>query len=173
MLLEDPVLKEYIIDDIVREVNQKGLNIEKIYVESFVDNFFDEYERLPKRSEINPIVSSYIKMIEDSAPIIKLSQNSDESKSNIDVIEPVVKSFLQKKNLIISIKSEGLFCRSGEMLTIPKPEGRRLCPICDNENWYKIHETIDRTDIICDTMFPKIYGKKYTCSGCGTVWKEK
>ena len=171
MILEDPVLKEYIIEDIVREVNQKGVNIEKIYVESFVDNFFDEYERLPKRSEINPIVSSYLKMIEESAPIIKLSQTSDESKSNIDVIEPVVKSFLQKKNLIISIKSEGLFCRSGEMLTIPKPEGRRLCPICDNENWYKIHETIDRTEIICH--YPKVYGKKYTCSGCGTVWKEK
>ena len=171
MILEDPVLKEYIIEDIVREVNQKGVNIEKIYVESFVDNFFDEYERLPKRSEINPIVSSYLKMIEESAPIIKLSQNSDESKSNEDVIEPVVKSFLQKKNLIISIKSKGLFCRSGETLTIPKPEGRRLCPICDNETWYKIHETIDRTEIICH--YPKVYGKKYTCSGCGTVWKEK
>ncbi len=171
MLLEDPVLKEYIIEDIVREVNQKGLNIEKIYVESFIDNFFDEYERLPKRSEINPIVSSYIKMIEDNAPIIEISQKSGAFDSNIDVIEPVVKSFIQKKNIITSIKSEGLFCRSGEMLTIPKPEGRRLCPMCDNENWYKIHETIDRTDIICD--YPKIYGKKYTCSGCGTVWKEK
>jgi len=171
MLLEDPVLKEYIIEDIVREVHQKGLNIEKIYVESFVDNFLDEYERLPKRSEINPIVSSYIKMIEDSAPIIEISQNSGEVDSKTNVIEPIVKSFIQKKNLINTIKSEGLFCRTGEMLVIPKPEGRRLCPICDNENWYKIHETIDRTDIICD--YPKIYGKKYTCSGCGTVWKEK
>ena len=47
MFLEDPVLKEYIVDDIVREVNQKGLNIEKIYVESFIDNFLGEYERLP------------------------------------------------------------------------------------------------------------------------------
>ncbi len=171
MFLEDPVLKEYIIEDIVREVNQKGFNIEKIYVDSFIDNFLGEYERLPKRSEINPIVSSYIKMIEDSAPIIEISQNSGEFDSKTNVIEPVVKSFIQKKNLINSIKSEGLFCRTGEMLVIPKPEGRRLCPICDNENWYKIHETIDRTDIICD--YPKIYGKKYTCSGCGTVWKEK
>ena len=170
MFLEDPVLKEYIVDDIVREVNQKGLNIEKIYVESFIDNFLGEYERLPKRSEINPIVSSYIKMIEDNTPVIQRSQDSGEFNSNIDVIEPVVKSFLQKKNLIISIKSEGLFCRSGEMLTIPKPEGRRLCPICDKENLYKIHEIIDRTEIICD--YPRIYGKKYRC-GCGTVWKEK
>ena len=171
MLLENPVLKEYIINNIVREVNQKGFNIEKVYVESFIDNFLDEYERLPKKSEINPIVSSYIKLIEDSAPIIEISQNSGEIDSNNNMIEPVVKSFIQKKNIIYSIKSEGLFCRSGEMLTIPKPKGRRLCPICDNENWYKIYETIDRTDIICD--YPKIYGKKYTCSGCGTVWKEK
>jgi len=171
MFLEDPVLKEYIIGNIIRKVNQKGLNIEKIYVESFIDNFLDEYDRLPKKSEINPIVSSYIKMIEDNAPIIEIAHNSGEFDSNLDVIEPVVKSFIQKKNIITSIKSEGLFCRTGEMLIIPKPEGRRLCPICDNENWYKIHETIDRTDIICD--YPKIYGKKYTCSGCGTVWKEK
>jgi predicted transcriptional regulator len=153
MFLEDPVLKEYIINNIVREVNQKGFNIEKVYVDSFIDNFLDEYERLPKKGEINPIVSSYIKMIEESAPIIEISQNSGEIDSNNNMIEPVIKSFIQKKNIIYSIKSKGLFCRSGEMLTI------------------KIYETIDRTDIICD--YPKIYGKKYTCSGCGTVWKEK
>ncbi len=64
MFMEDPILKDYIIGDIVKEIEEKGLSIEKDYVESFVDNFVSEYERLPKKSEINPIVSSYIKILE-------------------------------------------------------------------------------------------------------------
>ena len=39
MFMEDPVLKDYIIGDIVREVKQRGLVIEKVYVENFIENF--------------------------------------------------------------------------------------------------------------------------------------
>ena len=74
-------------------------------------------------------------------------------------------------SVLFSIKNKGLIIRSGETLTIPKPEGRRLCPICDDDNWYKIHESIDRKDII--SHFPRVYGKIYTCSGCGCIWKER
>ncbi len=49
MIMEDPILKDYIIGDIIKEVEEKGLSIEKDYVESFIDNFISEYERLPKR----------------------------------------------------------------------------------------------------------------------------
>ena len=38
MVMEDPVLKDYIIGDIVREAEQKGLVIEKIFVENFIEN---------------------------------------------------------------------------------------------------------------------------------------
>ena len=171
MVMEDPVLKDYIIGDIIREVEQKGLDIEKVYVENFIDNFINEYERLPKKNEIKPIVSSYLKMLKVQTPAIESRQETIEIEADINVIGPVVKKFIQKKNLINSIKNKGLFTRSGETLTIPKPQGRRLCPICDDANWYKIHESIDKKDIICH--FPRVYGKIYTCSGCGCIWKEK
>jgi len=171
MVMEDPVLKDYIIGDIIREVEQKGLNIEKVYVENFIDNFINEYERLPKKNEIKPIVSSYLKMLEVRTPATEIHQESIDIETDINVISPVVKKFIQKKNMINSIKNEGLFTHSGETLTIPKPEGRRLCPICDDGNWYKIHESIDKKDII--SHFPRVYGKIYTCSGCGCIWKEK
>lgn len=169
--MEDPILKDYIIGDIIREVEQKGLDIEKVYVENFLDNFISEYERLPKKSEIKPIVSSYLKMLESQALVTEINQESINLETNSNLIDPVVKNFIQKKNFINSIKNEGLFTHSGEILTIPKPESRRLCPICDDANWYKIKESIDKNDIIYH--FPRVYGKIYTCSGCGCVWKEK
>ena len=171
MVMEDPVLKDYIIGDIIRKVEQKGLDIEKVYVENFIDNFINEYERLPKKNEIKPIVSSYLKMLGVQTPVTESHQDTIEIETDINVIGPVVKQFIQKKNLINSIKNKGLFTRPGETLTIPKPKGRRLCPICDDYNWYKIHETIDKKDII--SHFPRVYGKIYTCSGCGCIWKEK
>ncbi len=171
MIMEDPILKDYIIGDIVREVEQKGLIIEKVYVENFIDNFVNEYERLPKKSEIKPIVSSYLKMLEVQTPVTENRQETIEFDTDTNVIGPIVKNFIQKKNLIKSIKNQGLFTHSGETLTIPKPMGRRLCPICNYDNWYKIHESIDKNDVICH--FPRVYGKIYSCSGCGCVWKEK
>ncbi|MFX0047272.1 MAG: hypothetical protein ACFE8G_03800 [Candidatus Hermodarchaeota archaeon] len=171
MIMEDPILKNYIIGDIIREVEEKGLFIEKIYVENFIDNFISEYERLPKKSEIKPIVTSYLKMLETQKPVTEIHHESTILKANSNLIDPVVKNFIQKKNLINSINNDGLFTHSREIITIPKPEGRRLCPICENENWYKIHESIDKNDII--SHFPRVYGKIYTCSGCGCVWKEK
>jgi hypothetical protein len=58
-----------------------------------------------------------------------------------------------------------------QILIIPKPQGRRTCPICGPLNLYKIHEIIDKDDLIC--VYPKIYGKKYICDQCGIEWKEK
>lgn len=57
------------------------------------------------------------------------------------------------------------------ILTIEKKEGRRKCPSCAEENKYMIHEDTDRTVIIMD--YPKVYGKKYKCGKCGTIWREK
>ena len=170
MIMEDPILKDYIIGDIIKEVEEKGLSIEKDYVESFIDNFISEYERLPKKSEINPIVSSYIKILETKKFGSKIIETPHKS-SETDYSEAPQVSFIKKNIMLNSIKNEGLFGRSEEILTIPKPHGRRLCPICDDKNWYKIHELIDKNDIICD--YPRIYGKKYICSGCSCVWKEK
>ena len=168
--MEDPILKDYIIGDIIKEVEEKGLSIEKDYVELFIDNFISEYERLPKKSEISPIVSSYLKILETKkfkSEIIETPHKSSETESSKAPSVIIIK----KNAMLKSIKNEGLFGRSRDILTIPKTQGRRLCPICDDANWYKIHELIDKNDIICD--YPRIYGKKYICSGCSCVWKEK
>jgi len=57
------------------------------------------------------------------------------------------------------------------IITIEKSEGRRKCPSCGEENKYMIHEEIDKTQIIMD--YPKVYGKKWKCGKCGTIWREK
>jgi hypothetical protein len=171
MFMEDPILKDYIVRDIIKEVEDKGLNIEKDYVESFIDNFVSEYERLPKKSEISPIVSSYIKILERKELSSENLEKPHNNTSGTESSEASRFSFIKKNKMLNSIKNEGLFGRSEEILTIPKTQGRRLCPICDDGNWYKIHELIDKNDLICD--YPRIYGKKYICSGCSCVWKEK
>ncbi len=58
-----------------------------------------------------------------------------------------------------------------DILTIDKPEGRRKCPSCGEENKFMIHEETDKTQIIMD--YPKVYGKKYKCGKCGTYWRER
>lgn len=57
------------------------------------------------------------------------------------------------------------------ILTIEKSDGRRKCPSCNEENKYMLHEETDKTVIIMD--YPKVYGKKYKCGKCGTIWREK
>jgi len=171
MFMEDPILKDYIIGDIIKEVEEIGLSIEKDYVESFIDNFISEYERLPKKNEISPIVSSYIKSLERKEFNFDILEKPRTYSSGTNSSEAPRVSFIEKKKMLTSIRNEGLFGRSEEILTIPKPQGRRLCPICEDVNWYKIHELIDKNDIICD--YPRMYGKKYICSGCSCVWKEK
>ncbi len=170
MIMEDPILKDYIIGDIIKEAEEKGLSIEKNNVELFIDNFISEYERLPKKSEISPIVSSYIKILETKKLGSEIRETPHKSSETESSEAPHV-NHNKKFKILNTIKNEGLFGRSGDILTIPKPQGRRLCPICDDANWYKIHELIDKNDIICD--YPRIYGKKYICSGCSCVWKEK
>lgn len=170
MLLENPVLKDYIINDIIKEVEDRGFNIDKVYVEHFIENFQEEYHRLPKKNEINSIAKSYIKVIEDNKEE-HIQEPSKKEKSVSEQMEPVIKNFIQKKNVIKSITHEPMFKYSGQVLRLPKPNGRRSCPICGDESWFKIHETIDKNYII--SHYPRIYGKKYSCSGCGCQWREE
>lgn len=173
MILDDPFLKDYIVDDIIREVETKGFNIEKVYVENFIENFQEEYDRLPKKSEIGSIAKSYVKIIQEEDVHSQNIQKTEitENLTLEEEIEFVVKDFVKKKNLINTITEDPIFKYSGEILTIPKPDGRRMCPICGDESWFKIHEFIDKSYVICD--YPRIYGKKFRCNGCGIEWHEK
>ncbi|MFW9773787.1 MAG: hypothetical protein ACFFEO_16670 [Candidatus Thorarchaeota archaeon] len=167
MLLENPVLKGYIVNEIKKEIEDRGFNIEKVYVEHFIENFQEEYHRLPQKNEINSIVKSYIKIIEDDK---EENISIKKEKSVSEQMEPIIKNFIQKKNILKSISKKAMFKYSEEILTLPKPNGRRTCPICGDESWFKIHETIDKHYII--SHYPRVYGKKYSCSGCGCQWRE-
>ncbi|MFX1497163.1 MAG: hypothetical protein ACFFBH_06535 [Promethearchaeota archaeon] len=170
MLLENPVLKDYIINNIIKEVEDRGFDIDKVYVEHFIENFQEEYHRLPEKNEINAIAKSYIKVIEDTKEE-HIQEPSKKEKSVSEQMEPVIKNFIQKKNVIKSITHKPMLKYSGEVLRLPKPNGRRICPICGDESWFKIHETIDKNYII--SHYPRVYGKKYSCSGCGCQWREE
>ncbi len=169
--MEDPFLKEYIVGDIVKGIEKEGCSIEKVFVEDFIENFQEKYNRLPKKLEITPIVRSYLKILEENS--IKNEQETlkIEGATVNDEIEPVINSFIKKRNMINTITKKSLFQYSGEILTIPKTEGRRICPICGNDDsFFKIHESIDKHYVI--SHYPKIYGKKYSCDSCGCIWHE-
>ncbi len=169
--MEGPFIKEYIVGDIIKEIENEGFSIEKIFVEDFIENFQKKYNRLPKKVEIKPIAKSYLKSLEQSSFDHEHHSLKNEDNTLNEEIEPIIKNFLKKRKLINSITEDSLFRYTGEILTIPKTEGRRYCPICGNdESFFKIHESIDKNYII--SHYPKIYGKKYSCDGCGCIWHE-
>jgi len=164
MYLEDPLSKGEVIDCIYNKVEELGFNIEKEQVVSFLDNFIRKYNRLPKESEIKPIVLSYMKIYEEEENHLETSDPEDCNYGVLDKEMYVNK--IEDNNSSNSISNF-----DDRILVIPKPQGRRTCPVCGPLNLYKIHEIIDRDDILC--AYPKIYGKKYICDQCGIEWKEK
>jgi len=169
--MEDPFLKQYIVGDIIKEIEREGFSIEKAFVEDFIDNFQDKYNRLPKKVEIKPIAKSYLKILGEDSQDIETKFLKTEKPTLSEEISPVINNFLKKKNAINTITEESLFRNSGEILTIPKSDGRRVCPICGNDDsYFKIHETIDKSYVI--SHYPKIYGKTYHCDACSCTWRE-
>lgn len=61
--------------------------------------------------------------------------------------------------------------RDDSIITIEKPEGRRSCPKCNNDQKNMLHESVDKGNIIVD--YPRMYGKKFKCGKCGCEWREK
>ena len=169
--MEDPFLKQYIVGDIIKEIEREGFSIEKVFVEDFVDNFQEKYNRLPKKTEIKPIAKSYLKVLGEDTNYSEINDLKTENLGLNDELKPVINNFLKKRNLINTITEESLFRNSREIITIPKTDGRRICPICGNDdNFFKIHETIDKNYII--SHYPKIYGKSYHCDACSCTWRE-
>jgi len=54
---------------------------------------------------------------------------------------------------------------------IETPDGRRKCPICNNQNQRLIREVDDKSKVI--NAYPKMYGKKFKCGQCGAEWRYK
>ncbi|MFW9938411.1 MAG: hypothetical protein ACFFD5_12240 [Candidatus Thorarchaeota archaeon] len=172
MYMEGLLSKNNLIEEITNQIKDLGFNIERNYVEGFIENFEEKYERLPRKDEIKPIVISYMKLIKKEEESIKNEPvKVERDKSLEDVMDPIIKRFRSRINLVETFKKTSLLEGEEEILTFPKPEGRRVCPVCGNDTMFNIHEFIDKTNIIC--AYPRIYGKKYTCDGCGCVWREK
>jgi len=173
--MEETFSKEEVVNEIINKVEYLGFEIEKAYVEGFIENFQKKYERLPSKDEIKPIVLSYMKVIKEDQnkkiSEVKETTKISEEQSLEDLMTPVIKKFKKKVDIVDSLQRAPTFVSQEGILTIPKPAGRRLCPICGDVNRYNIHETMDKTQILCD--YPRIYGKKYSCDQCGVVWKEQ
>lgn len=74
-------------------------------------------------------------------------------------------------NVIPSDPIEIPIQKEDTIINTDKPEGRRKCPKCSEQNKMLIHESVDKSNIILD--YPRLYGKKYRCGSCGCVWREK
>ncbi len=160
--MEESLSKEKIVTYIIEKVEDLGFSVEKRRVLSFIENFHEKFNRLPSNNEIKPIILSYMKICkeEEDNQLEETIQKLDEQDFNHGIFN---------KDLYKDMLNG--FIPHGDMLIIPKPEGRRVCPICGDSNLYKIHEMTDKSDLLCD--YPRIYGKKYLCDQCGMQWKEK
>lgn len=151
---KNELTKDEIINEICNSIKNLGFHIEVSDALGFIENFIEKFYRLPRRDEIEPIIKGYV-LINDENKILK--------KKILPEISKEVKPF-QPMELQTDFSSMNV-------ITILKPTGRRVCPRCGPNNWFKIHEIEDKDNLI--SVFPRIYGKKYTCDGCRSLWKEQ
>ena len=151
---KNELTKDEVINEICNSIKNLGFHIEVTDALSFIENFIEKFYRLPTRDEIEPIIKGYV-LINDENKILKKVPPSELSKE--------IKPF-QPMELPTDFSSMNV-------ITILKPVGRRVCPRCGPDNWFKIHEIEDKDNLI--SVYPKIFGKKYTCDGCRSVWKEQ
>ena len=164
MFLEEPLSKNNVVNRIYTKVEDLGFNIEKERVVTFIDNFMEKYNRLPQHDEIKPIVLSYMRICKEEERISEIFEQEEPSYGVLDK-----DIYLNSLNQA-SVNINKINYNDGYMV-IPKPEGRRICPVCGPSNLYKIHEIIDKEDLICS--YPRVYGKKFICDQCGIEWKER
>ena len=146
--------KDEVINEICNSIKGLGFHIEVSDVLDFIENFIEKFYRLPRRDEIEPIIKGYV-LINDDNKVVKRKEPPKTSKK----LKPFQPMEPPADNSSLNV------------ITILKPTGRRVCPRCGPNNWFKIHEIEDKDNLI--SVFPKIYGKKYTCDGCRSVWKEQ
>ena len=149
--------KEEIIQEIKRSIELKGYIVKNEEVQTFIENFVEKFERLPKENEFHSIIKGYIIMInedhllEKAETSIKSELSSESIESVLDVIEDNQPSSSFNNSIVV----------------VENPVGRRKCPSCGDKT--SIHEVPDKSIILMD--YPRIYGKKKYCGLCGFEWK--
>ena len=77
-----------------------------------------------------------------------------------EVLLTALKSISKPKSAEISEESN-----LDSIGVIVTPDGKRKCPICNNQNHRLIREVEDKSRVI--NAYPKMYGKKFKCGQCG------
>ncbi|MFX1419770.1 MAG: hypothetical protein ACFE9N_12695 [Promethearchaeota archaeon] len=149
--------KEDLIQEIRRSIQLKGYIVKNEEVQTFIENFIDKFNRLPKKDEFDSIIKGYIIMfnedhfLEKAETSIESGPPSESAESVLGIIED----------------NEPLSSKNNSVVVIENSIGRRKCPSCGDET--SIHEITDKSIILMD--YPRIYGKKKYCGLCGFEWK--
>jgi hypothetical protein len=148
--------KEDVIQEIKILIEKEGYFVKFEDVQTFVENFIKEFNRIPEEKEFLSIVKGYIIMINEEytqlKPEVSLKDETapERLKSVLDILEEEVQSVALSTTKIIE-----------------NGTGRRKCPSCGDEG--SIHEMTDKSIILM--AYPRIYGKKKYCGKCGFEWK--
>ncbi len=82
--------KSDVLNQIIMSIKTKGYNINQTDAIEFLNNFQEQYNRLPAISEIESIAVGYIKMMQEETPTIKEKEREIvEEKDFTEEIEPV------------------------------------------------------------------------------------
>jgi len=150
--------KDKIIEEIKSLIDKRGYIIKNEDVQTFLENFIEKYDRLPKNDEINSIIKGYIIMVNEEKLLDINETKVIKSAQNLEITEP----HLETNQSDLSYDSYG-----GSTLLMKNQVGRKKCPSCGNDGL--IHEVDDKSVILMD--YPKIYGKKNCCAECGYEWR--
>jgi hypothetical protein len=146
-----------VIIKIIELIKLQGYIIDPSQAQNFLNNFIEEFIRLPKDDEINSIVKGYIIMVNEDYLLNKAEiKTSTESLSEI-------------KESVLEIIEEGTHSRRDQRIDKMR-EGsieRRKCPKCGDEK--AIHEVDDKSVVLMN--YPRIYGKKKYCGKCSFEWR--
>lgn len=94
--------KDDIFKMIIKSIEEKGIKIEKTEAEEFLNNFQEQYNRLPSKDEVSSIASSYIKMmLQEAPPIVKQQLMPEEKEFSEEIREQVFLEEPKKREAII------------------------------------------------------------------------
>ncbi len=153
--------KEDVVREIKHSIELRGYIVKDEEIKRFIDNFIEEYERLPKKDEFPSIVKGYMIMVNEDY----LQEKTETSIKNESVSQSIEPDLDLTKNDIQSTSTNDF----NSTMLIENSGGRRKCPSCGNEGL--IHEMDDKSVILMD--YPKIYGKKLICGQCSYEWRKK
>ncbi|UCC20297.1 MAG: hypothetical protein JSV62_03145 [Promethearchaeota archaeon] len=150
-------IKEDVIQEITRLIKLKGYIVKNEEVKTFIENFTEKFNRLPKKDEFDSIVKGYIIMTNEDHLLkkVKIPIKNELSAASTDSVLDIVED------------NKPLNSYNNRVVIIEDSIGRRKCPSCGDET--SIHEMTDKTIVLMD--YPRIYGKKKYCGLCGFEWK--